>query len=129
MAPRNQIIENERIFSSDPFTSDCPGREIFIHVTSRWALLILASLSVGPMRFHMLRDRVDGISEKMLSQTLKTLCRDGLIDRTVEPTVPPQVTYELTQIGLELAGLLRELSSGWGDVCPTSSPPSLTTIR
>jgi DNA-binding HxlR family transcriptional regulator len=101
---RNQIVENEEIFSSDPFTADCPGREIFNHVTSRWALLILASLSVGPMRFHVLRDRVDGISEKMLSQTLKTLCRDGLVYRSVEPTVPPQVTYELTHIGLELAG-------------------------
>ena len=55
------------------------------------------------MRFHLLRDRVGGISEKMLSQTLKVLGRDGLIRRSVEPTVPPQVSYELTEIGAELS--------------------------
>ncbi len=98
------MLSGKENFSSDPFTADCPGRDIFNHVTSRWALLILASLSEKPMRFHVLRDRVDGISEKMLSQTLKTLCRDGLVHRSAEPTIPPQVTYELTTMGIELAG-------------------------
>ena len=98
-----QVAGITRIKISNSFTADCPGREIFNHITSRWALLILASLSENPMRFHVLRDRVDGISEKMLSQTLKTLCRDGLVHRSVEATVPPQVTYTLTALGNELA--------------------------
>jgi DNA-binding HxlR family transcriptional regulator len=89
--------------AESPFTPDCPGREVFNHITSRWALLILAGLGNGPMRFHLLRDRVGGISEKMLSQTLKVLVRDGLVRRSVEPTVPPQVSYALTEVGAELS--------------------------
>jgi DNA-binding HxlR family transcriptional regulator len=58
------------------------------------------------MRFYLLRDRIGGISEKMLSQNLRTFVRDGLVAREVEPTVPPQVTYSLTPLGQELAGTL-----------------------
>lgn len=98
--------------SQDPFTPDCPGREVFNHITGRWALLILAALRDGPLRFHLLRDRVGGISEKMLSQTLKVLGRDGLVHRSVEPTVPPQVSYQLTEIGAELSEQFAGLI-GW----------------
>ena len=69
----------------------------------------MVTLGEGPLRFHLLRDRIEGISEKMLSQTLKSLVRDGLVRRLVEPTVPPRVTYELTPIGGELAAPLREV--------------------
>lgn len=72
-------------------------------------LLLLVTLGEGPLRFHLLRDRIEGISEKMLSQTLKALVRDGLVRRLVEPTIPPRVTYELTPIGGELAAPLREV--------------------
>ena len=106
--------------SEDPFTADCPGREVFSHITSRWAFLILAALGERPMRFHLLRDRVEGISEKMLSQTLKVLVRDGLVGRSVEPTIPPQVSYELTDIGAELseqfAGLIRWMGQRVPDI-------------
>jgi DNA-binding HxlR family transcriptional regulator len=91
------------------FTTDCPGREIFEHVTSRWGLLLLLALVDGRLRFHALRDRVEGVSEKMLTQTLKMLARDGLVARYVEPTIPPRVSYELTQMGEEVAATLNEV--------------------
>jgi len=94
---------------SDVFNSDCPGRTVLDHVTSRWGLLILASLREGPQRFYELRDRIGGISEKMLSQNLRILGRDGLIAREVEPALPPKVSYRLTPMGAELAVPLQSL--------------------
>lgn len=96
----------------NPMTQDCLGRDLFNHITSRWAMLVLVSLYDGPRRFHQLRDGIEGISEKMLSQTLKTLARDGLLQRDVEPTVPPQVSYQLTTLGQSLTEELRGLI-GW----------------
>ncbi|MCQ8194308.1 winged helix-turn-helix transcriptional regulator [Streptomyces rugosispiralis] len=93
----------------DVFHSDCPAREILDHVASRWGALILCALGTGSHRFYELRDRVDGISEKMLSQTLRALARDGLVERTVEPATPPRVSYALTPLGVELAGRLQGL--------------------
>ena len=72
-------------------SSECPSREILEHVTSKWAVLILKSLSEGVLRFSELRKRIEGVSEKMLAQTLKTLEQDGFILRTVYPEVPPKV--------------------------------------
>ncbi|WP_411081518.1 winged helix-turn-helix transcriptional regulator [Streptomyces sp. cmx-18-6] len=94
---------------SDAFTADCPARTVLNHVSSRWGVLILAALQDGPMRFYVLRDRIGGISEKMLSQNLRVFVRDGLIAREVEPTVPPQVTYSLTPLGRELSVTLSGL--------------------
>ena len=75
------------------------------------SILVLTALSDGPLRFHQVRDRVDGVSDKMLTQTLRTFAEDGLVDRTVLPTAPPSVTYELTDLGKaatrELAPFLR----------------------
>ncbi|WP_043253960.1 winged helix-turn-helix transcriptional regulator [Streptomyces sp. Tu6071] len=93
----------------DAFRGDCPGRTVLDHVTSRWGVLILASLRAGPLRFYELRDRIGGISEKMLSQNLRVLVRDGLVDREVEPTVPPKVSYALTSLGRELSDPLQSL--------------------
>ncbi|WP_338693509.1 helix-turn-helix domain-containing protein [Streptomyces sp. Q6] len=95
--------------ASDVFNSDCPGRTVLDHVTSRWGVLILASLREGPLRFYELRDRIGGISEKMLSQNLRVLGRDGLVAREVEPTLPPKVSYRLTPLGSGLAGPLQGL--------------------
>jgi DNA-binding HxlR family transcriptional regulator len=100
------------------FTAECPGRAVFNHITSRWGLLLLVTLGEGPLRFHLLRDRIEGISEKMLSQTLKSVVRDGLVRRLVEPTVPPRVTYELTPIGAELAAPLRDVVERLGRFVP-----------
>nr|WP_051325610.1 helix-turn-helix domain-containing protein [Glycomyces tenuis] len=69
------------------------------HVTSRWGVWVLIALREKALRFFELRERIEGISEKMLSQTLRNLVRDGLVWREVEPTVPPKVTYGLTPLG------------------------------
>ncbi|MHA3081776.1 winged helix-turn-helix transcriptional regulator [Acinetobacter sp. ANC 5383] len=83
-------------------SSQCPSREILEHLTSKWAVLILRCLSEGVQRFSQLRRRIDGVSEKMLTQTLKILEKDGFVSRTVYPEVPPRVEYQLTELG-ELA--------------------------
>ncbi|MFC4116112.1 winged helix-turn-helix transcriptional regulator [Nonomuraea zeae] len=95
--------------AKDLFDSACPGREVLDHLTSRWGVLVLVALKDGPLRFHLLRDTIGGISEKMLSQTLRVLGRDGLLDRFVEPTTPPRVTYSLTPLGQEAVTHLRGL--------------------
>jgi DNA-binding HxlR family transcriptional regulator len=95
--------------SNDAFNKDCPGREVFDHVTSRWGILVLAALRDGPLRFYQLRDRIGGISEKMLSQNLRVLTRDGLVERMVEPDIPPKVSYRLSPLGQEGSAPLRTL--------------------
>jgi DNA-binding HxlR family transcriptional regulator len=95
--------------SRDVFAADCPVRPILDDLTSRWATLVLAALMSRPHRFSQLAARIEGISEKMLSQTLRTLTRDGAVNRTVTPTVPIQVTYELTALGTELTLRLGNL--------------------
>ncbi|MGV9299325.1 MULTISPECIES: winged helix-turn-helix transcriptional regulator [Amycolatopsis] len=105
-------IEAGRRAAADPgdaFNSDCPGRDVLNHVCSRWGTLILLSLRDRPARFYELRDTIGGISEKMLSQNLRILTRDGLIHRAVEPATPPKVTYSLTELGQELATPLQGL--------------------
>ncbi|RDD85153.1 helix-turn-helix domain-containing protein [Streptomyces parvulus] len=102
------------LLENDTVGANCPSRKILDQVTSRWGTLVLAALVAGPHRFSALRARVAGISEKMLSQTLKQLVRAGLVDRDVRPTVPPQVTYSLTALGSDLAVPLCHLVSWLG---------------
>ena len=97
---------------SNPMHAACPGREVFKLITSRWSLLILWSLTSGPVRFHRIRDTVEGISERVLSSALKDLCRHGLVARHVEPSVPPKVSYSLTQSGEGLLDITDQLT-GW----------------
>jgi len=86
------------------FDRRCPSREVLAHVTGRWGPLVLAAIRArGVMRFSELRNRIDGISEKMLSQTLRDLERDGLLLRTSRPVVPPHVDYRLTELGAGIA--------------------------
>jgi DNA-binding HxlR family transcriptional regulator len=109
------VDETERLqtaltlLAADTFEQNCPSRQILDQVTTRWGTLVLAALVAGPHRYAALRDKVAGISEKMLSQTLKQLVRAGLVHRDVEPTVPPQVTYSLTELGSDLATPLCQL--------------------
>ncbi|WP_201295438.1 MULTISPECIES: helix-turn-helix domain-containing protein [Nocardia] len=105
--------------NSSVFRRDCPSRDIFEHLTGRWSLLVLAALRPDSRRFHQLRDRIEGINEKMLSQTLRTLERDGLVERTVLPVKPPQVWYALTGLGEEAARHLCGLISWIGASTPT----------
>jgi DNA-binding HxlR family transcriptional regulator len=76
--------------------------EIFTNIANKWALLIVNTLGEDTMRFTELRAAVEGISHKMLAQTLRTLERDGVVDRLVHPAVPPRVDYSLTDAGLVL---------------------------
>ncbi|MFI9099343.1 winged helix-turn-helix transcriptional regulator [Streptomyces fildesensis] len=93
----------------DVFHTDCPARDVVDHVTSRWGVWVLISLRSNSLRFYELRESIQGISEKMLAQTLRALVADGLVWREVEPTSPPQVTYGLTEFGREVGEPLTEL--------------------
>lgn len=95
---------------ADVFARDCTSRAAFEDVTSKWASLVLLALGDGAFRFNALRRKVDGVSEKMLSQTLQTLERDGLLTREVVTAIPPRVEYELTPLGASVADRLRELA-------------------
>ena len=76
--------------------------DMLARIGDKWSLLIVTTLGEGPLRFNELRRRISDISQKMLSSTLKVLERDGLVSRTVLPSVPPQVEYALTDLGREL---------------------------
>ncbi|GAA2558088.1 MULTISPECIES: winged helix-turn-helix transcriptional regulator [Streptomyces] len=91
------------------FAKACPSRGTLEHVTGRWGALTLGALYEGSLRFNELRRRVDGVSEKMLSQTLHALERDGLVHREAQLTNPPRVDYELTPLGREVARRLLSL--------------------
>ncbi|WP_037606196.1 winged helix-turn-helix transcriptional regulator [Streptacidiphilus rugosus] len=94
----------------DVFARNCPSRPALEHITGRWGLLVLAALSeLGVARFGEVRRKIDGISEKMLSQTLHTLERDGFAHRTVIAAMPPHVEYRLTPLGAETAVRLLDL--------------------
>jgi DNA-binding HxlR family transcriptional regulator len=93
----------------DVFARNCTSRETMEHVTGRWGTLAMVALLDGTTRFNALRRRVDGISEKMLSQTLQALERDGLVHREARPTIPPHVEYSLTSLGADVASKLHEL--------------------
>ncbi|MET8555690.1 helix-turn-helix domain-containing protein [Streptomyces sp. NPDC004959] len=91
------------------FHTDCLARDVVDHVTSRWGVWVLISLRRNDLRFYELRESIQGISEKMLAQTLRALVEDGLVWRKVEPTTPPQVTYGLTEFGRDIGEPLTEL--------------------
>lgn len=91
------------------FHTGCPARDMVGHVTSRWGIWVLISLRSNDLRFFELRDSIQGISEKMLAQSLRALVQDGLVWREVEPTMPPQVTYGLTDFGRDVSEPLTDL--------------------
>ena len=88
----------------------CPSREILMHMTSRWGVLVLLVLQEDTQRFSELRRTIGGVSERMLAQTLQRLESDGLIDRVAHEVVPPHVEYSLTKLGREAAQRVRALS-------------------
>lgn len=93
----------------NPYNEGCPTRRILDLVGGRWTVLIVGSLSDGPLRFSDLLRRVEGISQKMLTQTLRSLERDGLVSRTAQLQVPVRVDYELTDAGRSLVVPLKAL--------------------
>ncbi|WP_374370924.1 winged helix-turn-helix transcriptional regulator [Tabrizicola sp.] len=91
--------------------ADCPSRPVLQHLTNRWGTLVMVALATGPHRFAELRRKVGGVSERMLSQTLKDLEADGFVLRTAHRVVPPHVDYELTPLGQQAARHVVALAS------------------
>jgi DNA-binding HxlR family transcriptional regulator len=88
---------------------DCEVRQILDRIADKWSLLVIAILDRGTLRFTELRRGIDGISQRMLTTTLRQLERDGLVRRTVHPVVPPRVDYELTPLGVTLHETIQSL--------------------
>lgn len=93
----------------DPYNRDCPTRRLLDRIGDRWTVLVIGSLAEGPRRFTELARRIDGVSQKMLTQTLRGLERDGIVTRTVHPEIPPRVEYRLTERGQSLQAPLHAL--------------------
>ncbi|WP_410657744.1 winged helix-turn-helix transcriptional regulator [Amycolatopsis sp. lyj-112] len=101
-----QERRNDEKQAYDAYLAACPARKLLDEVSGKWVSLILVALGDGPQRYSDLSRRIAGVSQKMLTQTLRTLERDGLLTRTVTPCVPVRVDYELTELGISLRSLL-----------------------
>lgn len=95
----------------DPYERACPSRLVLDRIADKWTALVVGALAERTKRFGELRREVEGISQKMLTQTLRDLERDGLVERRVHPTVPVTVEYSLTEIGRTLIKPLESLSA------------------
>lgn len=89
-------------YPPDAFAKDCASRLVLDRIGDRWTVLVVVALAQGRLRFSELRNRVQGITPKVMTQTLRALERDGLVTRTVYAEVPPRVEYELTDLGHDL---------------------------
>jgi DNA-binding HxlR family transcriptional regulator len=112
----NRVATNQDVTeptsSWDPYARGCPSRELLDRIGDKWTVLVLGELAQHEAcRFTQLRKRLSGVSEKMLTQTLRALERDGLVDRTVYPAVPVRVEYALTPLGQTLREPLRMLTA------------------
>lgn len=96
------------------FNAKCPTRQVLDRIADKWTVLTVSALSKETKRFTQIRREIDGISQKMLTQTLRSLERDGLVKRTVYPTVPPKVEYQLTSLGLTLVDLVKNIQA-WSE--------------
>lgn len=95
------------LWRGDVYAANCPTRLLLDRIADKWTVLLLTTLEVEPMRFNALKRRIEGVSQKMLSQTLRQIERDGLVTRTVEASVPVSVTYAITPLGLTLVQALQ----------------------
>ncbi|MEU1547734.1 helix-turn-helix domain-containing protein [Nocardia sp. NPDC005745] len=91
----------------ESYLHHCPAREVLAVLADKWVMLVLSVLRshAGPIRFNELRRRLDGITQKMLTRTLRNLEREGLVRRAVYPTVPPRVEYSLTELGASIGAI------------------------
>ena len=108
MGIQSKTVGNEPLLYATPgFAADdagsCPIREVLDIVGDTWSLLVILNLQAQPLRFNALKREIDGISQRMLTVTLRSLEKYGLVRRTVKPTSPPEVTYALTEIGHSIA--------------------------
>ncbi|GGV17637.1 transcriptional regulator [Streptomyces filipinensis] len=98
----------------DAFLRACPTNQLLGRLSDKWVSLVVAALAAGPQRYSDIGRRIAGVSPKMLTQTLRTLERDGIVSRTVTPSVPVRVDYTLTPLGASLAGLLTAVKE-WAE--------------
>jgi DNA-binding HxlR family transcriptional regulator len=92
----------------------CPGHQLLARLSDKWVTLVLSALADGSLRYTELSRTISGASQKMLTQTLRKLERDGLISRRVTPTIPPRVDYELTELGQSLLPVQRAIKA-WAE--------------
>ncbi|PCJ37236.1 MAG: HxlR family transcriptional regulator [Cellvibrionales bacterium] len=98
----------------DVYNKNCPTRLILHRIADKWTVLIVGALTHDKKRFNELRREINGVSQKMLTQTLRGMERDGLINRKIYATVPPKVEYSLTDLGYSLTHLLGEIRN-WSE--------------
>jgi DNA-binding HxlR family transcriptional regulator len=98
----------------DAYIASCPTRRLLERISDKWVTLVLSALAGGPQRYSDLSRRIAGVSQKMLTQTLRSLERDGLVSRTVTPSVPVRVDYALTPLGATLMPLLAHIKE-WAE--------------
>ena len=94
---------------ANPYNLDCPSRDVLELIGGKWSILIICALRPGPRRTGDLMRTIDGISQKMLTQTLRDLHSNGIVDRTSYHEVPPRVEYRLTSLGASLSDLARDM--------------------
>ena len=100
LAPLPVLMSNPGF---EPDGEGCAIREVLDRIGDTWSVLVIVNLKAQPMRFNALKRSIEGISQRMLTVTLRSLERDGLVRRTVRPTTPPEVEYSLTELGISLA--------------------------
>ncbi|SEG08955.1 transcriptional regulator, HxlR family [Actinacidiphila yanglinensis] len=98
----------------DAFVAECPSRQLLDRLGDKWTTLVVSALAEGPRRYAELARTIAGVSQKMLTQTLRALERDGMVERTVTPAVPVRVDYELTPMGRELLPVLGAVKA-WSE--------------
>lgn len=106
---------HEAKITYNAFLAECPSRQLFDTLGDKWVGLVLVALAAGTLRHGEIARKVAGVSQKMLTQTLRSLERDGLVSRTVIPTVPVRVDYALTPMGKDLELQMRALKK-WAEV-------------
>lgn len=109
----SQRREQARI-EYDAFIKGCPTNQLLARISDKWVSLVVSALAEGPMRYSDLGRKIAGVSPKMLTQTLRSVERDGLVSRTVTPSVPVRVDYELTPLGTSLTCLLSAVKD-WAE--------------
>lgn len=106
---KRKAMTGRKTMTGNSYDPQCPTRQVLDRIGDKWTVLVLLLLSDGPVRFNELRRRVAGVSQKMLSQTLKSMERDGLVHRRAIATVPVTVEYSITPLGQTLAATVDQL--------------------
>jgi DNA-binding HxlR family transcriptional regulator len=108
-----QRRERERA-AYNAYVAECPSRQVLDALSDKWVTLVLTALAASPQRYSELSRTIAGVSQKMLTQTLRTLERDGLVTRTITPAVPVRVEYQLTPLGRTLLPVVRAIKD-WSE--------------